>query len=151
MIWRILLITLGALVAAQGAMVKIYGNATWVTLIFIILGVLIAVATGFDATIKPGQRSPRYAQVAFRYERLDQTTMHSLMRLEAETEPAGVSVPAVLKLLDELDEQLTAIRDEELSLSVNGPLGMGQPRRSPRSRVPLKHAATAEQVNADRS
>jgi hypothetical protein len=129
MIWRIMLITLGALVAAQGAMVKIYGNATWVTLTFIILGVLIAVASGFDATIKPGQRSPRYAQVAFTYERLHQTTMHSLMRLEAEAKPSGVSVQDVLKLLNELEEQLTAIRAEELSLAVNGPLGIGRSRR----------------------
>jgi len=129
-IWRILLITLGALVAAQGAVVKIYGDATWVTLTFIVLGVVIAVASGFDATIKPGQRSPKYAQVAFRYEGLHQTTMYSLMRLEAEAEPTGVSVQDVLKLLDELEEQLTAIRAEELSLAVNGPLGAGQRRRS---------------------
>jgi hypothetical protein len=129
-IWRILLITLGALVAAQGAAVKIYGNATWVTLTFIILGVVIAVASGFDATIKPGQRSPKYAQVAFRYEGLHQTTMYSLMRLEAEAKPAGVSAPDLLKLLNELEEQLTAIRAEELSLAVNGPLGAGQRRRS---------------------
>jgi hypothetical protein len=130
MIWRILLITLGALVAAQGAVVKIYGDAAWVTLTFVILGVLIAVASGFDATIKPGERSPRYAQVAFTYERLYQTTVHSLMRLEAEAAPAGVSVPDVLKLLHELEEALTAIRAEELSLAVNGPLRIGQPRRS---------------------
>ena len=134
MIWRIVLITLGALVAAQGAVAKIYGNATWVTLIFIILGVLIAVASGIDATIKPGQRSPRYAQVAFTYERLHQTTMHSLMRLEAEAKPAGVSIADVLKLLNELEEQLTAIRAQELSLAVNGPLGIGQPRGTSRSR-----------------
>jgi hypothetical protein len=126
--WRIVLITLGALVAAQGAMVKIYGNATWVTLTFIVLGVLIAVASGFDAAIKPGQRSPKYAQIAFTYERLHQTTVHSLMRLEAEAKPAGVSATDVLKLLNELEEQLAAIRAEELSLSVNGPLGIGQPR-----------------------
>jgi hypothetical protein len=36
----------------------------------------------------------------------------------------------MLKLLDELEEQLTAIRAEELSLAVNGPLGAGQRRRS---------------------
>jgi hypothetical protein len=127
-IWRILLITLGALVAAQGAVVKIYGNATWVTISFIILGVLIAVASGFDATIKPSQRSPKYAQVAFKYERLYQTTMHSLMRLEAEAKPAGVSVPDVLELLNDLEEQLMAIRAEELFLAVDGPLGIGRGR-----------------------
>lgn len=128
--WRIVLITLGALVAAQGAVVKIYGNATWVTLTFIVLGVMIAVASGFDAAIKPGQRSPKYAQVAFSYERLHHTTVHSLMRLEAEATQAGVSATDVLKLLNELEEQLAAIRAEELSLAVNGPLGIGQPRRS---------------------
>jgi hypothetical protein len=32
-----------------------WSNATWVTLTYIILGVVIAVASGFDATIKPGQ------------------------------------------------------------------------------------------------
>jgi hypothetical protein len=130
MIWRILLITLGALVAAQGAVVKIYGDAAWVTLTFVILGVLIAVASGFDAAIKPGERSPKYAQVAFTYERLHQTTVRSLMRLEAEASAAGVSVPDVLKLLQELEEALAAIRAEELSLAVNGPLRIGQARRS---------------------
>jgi hypothetical protein len=126
-IWRILLITLGALVVAQGAVVKIYGDATWVTLSFIILGVLIAVASGFDAAIKPSERSPKYAQVAFTYERLYRTTMRSLMLLEAEAKPAGVSVPDVLKLLNELEGQLVTIRTEELSLSVDGPLGIGRP------------------------
>ena len=133
--WRIVLITLGALVAAQGAVVKIYGNATWVTLTFIVLGVMIAVASGFDAAIKPSQRSPKYAQVAFSYERLHQTTVHSLMRLEAEAKQAGVSAADVLKLLNELEEQLAAIRAEELSLAVNGPLGIGQPGRSRRMRT----------------
>ena len=128
-VWRILLITLGALVAAQGAVVKIYGNATWVTLSFIVLGVLIAVASGFDATIKPSQQSPKYAQVAFKYESLYLTTIHSRMRLEAKAESAGISVPDVLELLEELEKQLTAIRAEELSLAVDGPLGIGRPRR----------------------
>jgi hypothetical protein len=131
--WRILLITLGALVAAQGAVVKIYGNANWVTVTFIVLGVLIAVASGIDATIKPGQRSPKYAQIAFKYERLYQTTMHSLMRLEAEAKPPGVGVPGVLTLLGELEVQLAAIRAEELSLAVDGPLGIGRPRRLQRA------------------
>jgi hypothetical protein len=62
-------------------------------------------------------------------ERLHQTTVYTLMRLEAEAAPAGVSAPDVLKLLNELEEAVTAIRAEELPLAVSSPLGMGQPRR----------------------
>ena len=130
MIWRPLLIVLGALVAAQGAVVKIYGDATWVTIMFIILGVVIAMASGFEAAIKPGQRSPKYTQVAFDYERLFQEKRQSLMRLEAEPNPEEVSATKVLNLLNDVEVKLTAIRTKELSLAVNGPLGIGEPRRS---------------------
>ena len=55
--WTISLIAVGALVAAQGAFAKVWGNASWLTITFIAFGVFTAAGTGFNSFFKPGERS----------------------------------------------------------------------------------------------
>jgi hypothetical protein len=71
--WRSSLITVGAQVAAQGAFVKVWGNAGWVTVAFIFFGAFTAAGTGINAFFKPGERSPKFAGSAL--------TMSALRRL----------------------------------------------------------------------
>ena len=70
MFWKVLLIVLGGLIAAQGAFVLVWGQAKWVSVAFILFGIFTALGSGFDTLFKPAERSPKFAQMGFEYERL---------------------------------------------------------------------------------
>lgn len=128
MTWRILLVTLGALVAAKSAVSNVYGDVRWVTLSFTVVGILIAVAGSFDAAIKPGERSPKYAQLALDYDHLIQKSKRDLLASEAVDESADAKVETIKRLLSDLEDELAKIHAKELSLSVGSPLGIGRPK-----------------------
>ena len=131
MFWKILLIALGALIAAQGAFVKVWGQADWITLLFVLFGILTALGSGFDAVFKPGERSPKFAQMGFEYERVHREILleaSSLMRRAA----IGNTEQPVTVLQDEIDEiarqadaKLDSLREKELTFYVTGPARMG--------------------------
>ena len=126
MFWRILLIAVGALVAAQAAFARIWGQATWVTVAFVLFGVITAAGSGYEATFKPGERSPQFAAVGFKYERLRQEVERDLMELSSRAGSAADRTDGVLRLIARLDDELNAVRDKELSLYVAGPWNMGR-------------------------
>jgi hypothetical protein len=63
MFWKALLIVLGALVAAQGAFVLVWGQAKWISILFILFGIFTALSSGFDILFRPAERSPEFARM----------------------------------------------------------------------------------------
>lgn len=131
MFWKILLIMLGALVAAQGAFADVWGRAGWITIAFIVFGVLIALASGFDAIFKPAERSPRFAHMGFEYERLHRELLFATSSLLRQF-PGGSTEyrdgafhGKVEKLARQSDAKLDAVREKELNLYVTGPARLG--------------------------
>src|SRR6266545_4050962 len=121
MFWKILLIAFGALIAAQGSFAKVWGNTNWITISFIVLGVLTAAASGFDAAFKPGERSPKFAAIAFEYEDLQKETYLDANSLYREADlgtPDGRRTfnTKMDEVLKRSDAKLKAVRDKELAL-----------------------------------
>jgi hypothetical protein len=131
MFWKILLIAFGALIAAQGSFAKVWGNTNWITVSFIVLGVLTAAASGFDAAFKPGERSPKFAAIAFEYDDLQKEAFLDASSLYRDADlgtPDGRRTFNIKmdELLKRLDAKLKTVRDKELALYVTGPTKMGR-------------------------
>ena len=127
--WNVMLIGVGALVAAQGAFVKIAGNAAWVTVLFIILGVLTAAGSGYNAFFKPGARSPKFATLAFQYDRAARDLERQVRALThpsdaLSTQPATDPEAARSALSTQADDRLDALRLQEIALYATGPTRM---------------------------
>jgi hypothetical protein len=131
MFWKISLIAVGALVAAQGAFTQVWGRAGWITVTFIAFGVFIAAGTGFYSFFKPEERSPKFAEVGFEYERMEKDVHRDAAALYR---AADLSVPdrrlsfyeAMDGILRQADERLASVRTRELGLYVSGPAGIGR-------------------------
>jgi hypothetical protein len=126
MFWRSSLITVGALVAAQGAFVKVWGNASWVTVTFIFFGAFTAAGTGINAFFKPGERSPKFAEVGFDYERIEKDIHMDAAALyrgaDLGTHDGQTDFYAAMDgLLRQADARLDSVRAKELNLYVAGP------------------------------
>ena len=85
--WTISLIAVGALVAAQGAFAKVWGNTSWLTITFVAFGVFTAAGTGFNSFFKPGERSPKFAEVGFEYERVEKNIRREAAALYRTMDP----------------------------------------------------------------
>jgi hypothetical protein len=62
---------------------EIAGDVTWITVLFIVLGAATTSGAGFQAFFRPAERSPKFAQAAFRYDELlreTRTTLGALLR-----------------------------------------------------------------------
>jgi hypothetical protein len=135
MFWKIFLIVLGALVAAQGAFVLVWGQAKWITVAFIMFGILTALGSGFDTLFRPAERSPKFAQMGFEYERLSRALFfeaRSLMRQH----PAGNDGRQNAEFQNEIedlacqaDRKFDTLREKELELYVTGPVNMVDPEK----------------------
>ncbi len=140
MFWKITLIAIGALVAAQGAFVQVWGNANWITVTFIVFGVFTAAGTGFNSFFKPGERSPKFAEVGFEYERVEKDTHREAAALyrtvDLDIPDQRVEFYGTMDgILCRADERLDSVREKELALYVTGPGKMGRrPGRNRRRR-----------------
>lgn len=143
--WSVVLVAIGALVAAQGAFVKISGNAGWVTIVFIVLGVITSAGTGFNSYFKPGERSPKLTRVGLDYERSLTALTRRLEKAERGLDPkASKSVSRYTATMDVLlsdaDAELDRLQREELAVYVAGPTRL---KRSVAARVRAeKHRST---------
>jgi hypothetical protein len=144
MFWKVSLIAVGALVAAQGAFAKVWGNASWITVTFIIFGVFTAAGTGFNSFFKPGERSPRFAEVGFEYERVERDIYGKAAALYR---TVNLDIPdqrfkfyeAMDGILRRADERLDSVRKKELALYVTGPAKMGRQLGHNRKNRNLNH------------
>lgn len=133
MFWRISLIGVGALVAAQGAFAKVWGNANWITVTFIVFGVFTAAGTGFNSFFKPDERSPKFAEVGFQYERIEKDLSRDAAALYR-TVDLGVPdrranfYEKMDSILSQADNRLDSVRANELGLYVTGPVAIGRQR-----------------------
>jgi hypothetical protein len=131
MFWKILLVVLGALIAAQGALVKVWGQANWITIAFILLGVLTALAGGFDVVFRPAERSPKFAQMGFEYEHLHREVFSEASSLMRHVMRGGsergdnVVQDEIDQIVNQADTKLDSLREKELALYVTGPARMG--------------------------
>lgn len=128
--WNVILIGVGALVAAQGAFVKLAGDAAWVTVLFIVFGVITAAGSGYNAFFKPGARSPKFAKAAFEYDRAIKDLQREIWEandsvdLDAPGGPEALDAKLVA-LSKAADDRFDALRLEELALYATGPTSMG--------------------------
>lgn len=144
MFWTISLIAVGALVAAQGAFAKVWGNASWLTVTFIAFGAFTAAGTGFNSFFKPGERSPKFAEVGFEYERVERNIRREAAALYRTVD---LNIPdqranfqeAMDGILYRADEQLDSVRTKELSLYVAGPATIGRQGRRNRKAQSRDH------------
>ena len=135
MFWTVSLIAVGALVAAQGAFAKVWGNANWLTISFIAFGVFTSAGTGFNSFFKPGERSPKFAEVGFEYERVEKNIRREAAALYRSMDP---NIPnqrigfqeAMDGILRRADQQLDSVRRKELSFYVTGPRTIGRYRKA---------------------
>jgi hypothetical protein len=135
MFWTVSLVAVGALVAAQGAFAKVWGNASWLTITFIVFGVFTSAGTGFNSFFKPGERSPKFAEVGFEYGRVEKNIRREAAALYRTTDP---NIPnqrvsfreAMDGILHRADQQLDSVRRKELSFYVTGPMTIGRYRRA---------------------
>jgi hypothetical protein len=135
MFWTVSLIAIGALVAAQGAFAKVWGNASWLTIAFIAFGVFTSAGTGFNSFFKPGERSPKFAEVGFEYERVERNIRREAAALYRTMEPdvptQRVSFQEAMDgILRRADQQLDTVRRKELSFYVTGPMTIGRYRKA---------------------
>jgi hypothetical protein len=135
MFWTVSLIAVGALVAAQGAFAKVWGNSNWLTITFIAFGVFTSAGTGFNSFFKPGDRSPKFAEVGFEYERVEKNIRREAAALYR---TMGPNIPnqrvsfeeAMDDILRRADQQLDLVRQKELSFYVTGPMTIGRYRKA---------------------
>ena len=124
--WTVVLVGIGAVVAAQGAFAKISGSASWLALVFVFLGVLTAAGSAYNAYFKPAARSPEFAAVALDYEAAIFSLQRELANANHDhdpSEPASLTrFDATLSaLLASADDALDRIQHAELKLYVTGP------------------------------
>ena len=129
MFWTLTLVGIGAVVAAQGAFTKVWGNDSWISITFIVLGVFTSLAAGFQSAFKPGVRSPQFAGIGLEYDRLARSLHRDASaiyrRYDLRTPDQAASFMAAMDgFLKEADEQLRAVQDKELGLYVTGPATM---------------------------
>jgi hypothetical protein len=131
MFWQVALIFIGAVVAAQGGALKAWGESGWLTSSFVLLGIFTAVGSGYQAFFKPGERSPKFAQMGLDYDVLHRETKRAA---DAATRAANVRDPldiaslqdALATILQERYLQLAALRTREIALYVTGPVAVGR-------------------------
>jgi hypothetical protein len=134
MFWSVSLVSIGALVAAQGAFAKVWGNSNWLTITFIVFGAFTSAGTAFNSFFKPAERSPKFAEVGFEYERAEKTLRREAAALYRTMDP---SLPdqrarfqeAMDEILHEADQELDCVRRKELSFYVTGPMTIGRYRK----------------------
>lgn len=135
--WTLSLVIVGALVAAQGAFTKVWGNGNWISIAFVILGVFTSAGAGFQSAFKPGVRSPQFTETGLVYDRLarglhrDAAALYRSHDLSA-PDQAAAFMNAMDGLLSKADDQLQAAQDKELSIYVTGPTMMWRTRKSVR-------------------
>lgn len=124
--------------AAQGGANKSFGSATWVTVSFVVLGVLIAVGSGYQAFFKPGERSPKFAAMALDYIALADSTTAAADRAvrQAREQDPGTVVDELETIMVDTRAKLSTLRRKEIGIYVTGPTGIGvssthRPRRRP--------------------
>jgi hypothetical protein len=133
MFWKVLLVVLGTLIAAQGAFVLVWGQAKWISVAFILFGVFTALGSGFDSLFKPAERSPKFAYMGFEYERLGRelsSETRSLMRRQPEGsggQQYHEFQNAIEDLARRVDIKLDGLREKEVALYVMGPVNMVDP------------------------
>jgi hypothetical protein len=129
MFWHITLIFVGALVAAQGGALKVWGSSAWLTASFIVLGVVTAVGSGFQSLFKPGERSPKFAKFGLDYEMLGRQTKHDADEALRASEPDSPALPGIWAEIASVRYlQFMELRTSELSLYVVGPGKLGRRR-----------------------
>jgi hypothetical protein len=127
------LVAVGALVAAQGAFAKTWGNAGWLTITFIAFGVFTSAGTSFNAFFKPGERSPKFAEIGFEYERVEKAVRREAAALYRTRDPNTPSQQARFReamdgILRRADEELDLVRRKELTCYATGPTTIGRYR-----------------------
>jgi hypothetical protein len=149
MFWTLTLVAVGAVVAAQGAFIKVWGNAGWISITFIALGVFTSLGTGYQSVFKPGIRSPQFAEVGLEYDRLarslhrDAAAIYRSYDLSAPDRAASF-MAAMDDLLSKADEQLRAVQDKELGLYITGPSAMWRRMGSRPGRWAVWHGASGK-------
>jgi hypothetical protein len=134
--WKITLVLVGALVAAQGGALKAWGASTWLTGSFVVLGVIMAVGSSYQAFFNPGERSPKFAEFGLEYMRLAYETKQeaaTVARAASRTQPIDVS--ALQELLASIVQncfgELATLRRSEIELYVTGPVSVGRRSSKP--------------------
>jgi hypothetical protein len=133
MFWKVLLVVLGTLIAAQGAFVLVWGQAKWISVAFILFGILTALGSGFDTLFRPAERSPEFAHMGFEYERLRRELFfeaRSLMRggpKDHAGQQGAEFQNAIEDLARQTDTKFDALRGKEVALYIMGPVNMVDP------------------------
>jgi hypothetical protein len=135
--WTLSLVVVGAVVAAQGAFTKVWGNDNWISIAFVILGIFTSAGAGFQSAFKPAVRSPQFTESGLEYDRLARSLHRDAAALYRSQDPDTPAQNATFMnamdvLLKNADEQLKAAQDKELSIYVTGPTMMWRAKKPSR-------------------
>jgi hypothetical protein len=121
MFWSIALVLIGSLIAAQGGALKAWGESLWLTASFVVLGIVAAVGSGFQAMFKPGERSPKFEAFGLSYRRLYERMEEGRDERIRQAGDSETAQGELMRFVVEMRDERTRLRCEELDLYVAGP------------------------------